>query len=189
MVQKVFVRPLRWGLLLWRLTKVTPSGADGYKFLLPFNHRGTTYKLKFTRLFWIGSRAPQATPLRILLLYCSFVGKSFFFAESRDLKSSYYMLLQRKLIPTRRSCLQMKAASEGKMGSAQLNCRRNGSEMRLFPRKAVILIPSCAVPKKSFWLLLWRLTKVTPSGADGYKPFAPFTHKGTAYKLKFTRLF
>ena len=39
-------------------------------------------------------------------------------------------------------------------------CRRNGSEMRLFPRKAVILIPSCAVPKKSFWVLLWRLTKV-----------------------------
>ena len=78
-----------------------------------------------------------------------------FFAQSRDLNSSYYMFLQHKLIPTRRSCLQMKAASEGKMGSAQLNCRRNGSEMRLFPRKAVILIPSCAVAEaKSFWLLL-----------------------------------
>ena len=65
------------------------------------------------------------------------------------------MFLKRKLIPTRRSCLQTEAAPEGKMGSAQLNCRRNGSEMRLFPRKAVILIPSCAVAEaKSFWLLL-----------------------------------
>ena len=78
-----------------------------------------------------------------------------FFAQSRDLKSSYYMFLHCKLIPTRRRCLQMEAAAEGKMGSAQLNCRRNGSEMRLFPRKAVILIPSCAVaPTESFWLLL-----------------------------------
>ena len=65
------------------------------------------------------------------------------------------MFLERKLIPTRRCCLQIKAASEGKMGSAQLNGRRNGSEMRLFPRKAVILIPSCAVAEaKSFWVLL-----------------------------------
>ena len=56
-----------------------------------------------------------------------------FFAQSRDLKSSYYMFLHCKLIPTRRSCLQMKAASEGKGGSAQLNCRRNGSEMTAFP--------------------------------------------------------
>ena len=58
------------------------------------------------------------------------------------------MFLKRKLIPTRRCCLQMKAATEGKVGFAQLNCRRNGSEMRLFPRKAVILIPSCAVAEK-----------------------------------------
>ena len=43
---------------------------------------------------------------------------AYLFAESRDLKSSYYMLLQRKLIPTRRCCLQMKAATEGKVGFA-----------------------------------------------------------------------
>ena len=78
-----------------------------------------------------------------------------FFAQSRDLKSSYYMFLHCKLIPTRRSCLQTEAAAEGKVGSAQLNCRRNGSEMRLFPRKAVILIPSCAVAlTESFCVLL-----------------------------------
>ena len=31
--------------------------------------------------------------------------------------------------------------------------------------------------KACFWLLLSQPTKVTPSGADGQKPFAPFTHK------------
>ena len=99
------------------------------------------------------------------------------------------MILQRKLIPTRRCCLQTKAATEGKMGSAQLNGRRNGSEMRLFPRKAVILIPLAPYSKACFWLLLSQPTKVTHSGANGCKFLLPFNHKGTAYKLKFTRLF
>ena len=72
------------------------------------------------------------------------------------------MFLKRKLIPTRRCCLQMKAASEGKMGSAQLNGRRNGSEMRLFPRKAVILIPSCAVLKSVFLVTFVTTDKSNP---------------------------
>ena len=45
------------------IDKSTPSGADGCKFILPFTHKGTAYKLKFMRLFWIGSRAPLETPL------------------------------------------------------------------------------------------------------------------------------
>ena len=104
-----------------------------------------------------------------LLLLCSFVGKSFFFAESRDLKSSFYMFLKRKLIPTRRCCLQMKAATEGKMGSAQLSCRRNGSEMRLFPRKAVILIPSCAVPESVFLVTFVTTDKSNPQRSGRIK--------------------
>ena len=72
------------------------------------------------------------------------------------------MFLRRKLIPTRRCCLQIKAAYEGKMGSAQLNGRRNGSEMRLFPRKAVILIPSCAVLKSVFLVTFVTTDKSNP---------------------------
>ena len=73
------------------------------------------------------------------------------------------MLLQRKFIPTRRCCLQMKAATEGKVGFAQLNGRRNGSEMRLFPRKAVILIPSCAVLKSVFLVTFVTTDKSNPA--------------------------
>ena len=43
--------------------------------------------------------------------------------------------------------------------------------------------------KACFWLLLSQPTKVTPSGADGCKKKELFTHKGTTYKLKFTRLY
>ena len=79
------------------------------------------------------------------------------------------MFLRRKLIPTRRSCLQMKAASEGKMGFAQLNGRRNGSEMRLFPRKAVILIPSCAVLKSVFLVTFVTTDKSNPKRSGRIK--------------------
>ena len=44
-------------------------------------------------------------------------------------------------------------------------CRRNGSEMRLFPRKAVILIPSCAVLKSVFLVTFVTTDKSNPSGA------------------------
>ena len=87
--------------------------------------------------------------------------------------------------------------------------------MRLFPRKAVILIPLAPYRKACFWLLLSQPTKVTPAertdknhlhglptkeqhkikirtgGARSRPrtlPVALFTHKGATYNLRFTRL-
>ena len=87
-------------LLLSQPTKVTPSGADGCKFLLPFTHKGTTYKLKFTRLFWIGSRAaPSAarTDFAFMLLRgVSVYQKAHLWRERYLLLSIIHYLLSNK---------------------------------------------------------------------------------------------